>query len=356
MDKFINWFYNSQSIPATAKIFLLQNLAVMVKAGLPLADAITTLGKQSKSRKLANILNDVQQKIRGGKSFAEALTPYLKDFGEVFINMIAAGEASGSLEEVLNSLYIQLKKDHTLKSKIRNAMTYPVIIVCVMFGIGGFVIVYVLPNITGMFAEMKTELPLPTRVLISISDFIQANGIIVFPSIIIALAIFYRWTRSKSGRIIWHRILLKTPIVGEIIKKINIARLSLNLSNLIKTDIAIPECLRISSNVVGNQVYKKALAEAGEKVKKGKKIAEIFQEYPEILPPIIIQMVAVGEETGALDVVLKNLADFYQEEVEQTMENLPVIIEPLLMILMGLAVAGLAVAVILPIYSLTSVI
>jgi len=354
MEKFLDWFYNLQSIPVASKIFLLQNLAVMIKAGLPLADALNTLAKQSKNRKLNNILNDVQQKIRSGKSFSEALTPYMKDFGEVFVNMIAAGEASGSLESVLNSLYIQLKKDHTLKSKIRNAMTYPVIIVCAMFGIGTFVILFVLPNITAMFTDMKAQLPLPTRILIGISNFIQTNGLIVFPSIVIVILIFLRWIRSKSGRVIWHRILLRTPIVGEIIKKINIARLSLNLSNLIQTDIPIPEALRISSNVVGNQVYKKALLEASEKVKKGKKLAEIFQEYPQILPPIIIQMIAVGEETGALDVVLKNLADFYQEEVEQTMENLPIIIEPLLMIMMGVAVAGLAIAVILPIYSLTS--
>lgn len=354
MDKFLNWFYNMQSVPVTAKIFLLQNLAVMIKAGLPLADALTTLAKQSKNRKLNNILTDVEQQIRGGKSFSEALIPYQKDFGEVFVNMIAAGEASGSLEEVLNSLYIQLKKDHTLKSKIRNAMTYPVIIIFVMLGIGAFVIIFVLPNITAMFTDMKADLPLPTLILIGISDFMQANGIILFPSIVIGLILFFRWTRTKIGKMIWHRVLLRTPIAGEIIKKINIARLALNLSNLIKTDIAIPEALRISSNVVGNQVYKKALLEASEKVKKGKKIAEIFQEYPEILPPIIIQMVAVGEETGALDVVLKNLADFYQEEVEQTMENLPIIIEPVLMILMGIAVGGLAIAVILPIYSLTS--
>ncbi|MFA6526001.1 MAG: type II secretion system F family protein [Candidatus Buchananbacteria bacterium] len=354
MDKLNNWFINLQSVPVTAKIFLLQNLAVMIKAGLPLADALATLAKQSKNLKLNHILMDVQQKISTGKSFSEALLAYSKDFGEVFVSMIAAGEASGSLEEVLNSLYIQLKKDHSLKSKIRNAMTYPVIIIGAMFGIGTFVIIYVLPNITAMFSEMKADLPLPTLVLISISDYIQANGIIVFPSVILAIIIFFRWTRSKSGRIIWHNILLRAPVVGEIIKKINIARLSLSLSNLIQTDIAIPEALRITSSVVGNSVYKKALLEASEKVKKGKKIAEIFQEYPNILPPIIIQMVAVGEETGALDVVLKNLADFYQEEVEQTMENLPIIIEPLLMILMGVAVAGLAIAVILPIYSLTS--
>lgn len=356
MDKINAWFINIQSVPITAKIFMLQNLAVMIKAGLPLADALSTLGQQTKNKKLGIILKDTQEKIRTGKSFAEALAPYSKDFGEVFVNMIAAGEASGNLESVLNSLYLQLKKDHNLKSKIRNAMTYPVIIITAMFGIGSFVIIYVLPNITTMFREMKAELPLPTRILIGISDFIQGNGLVVFPAIVIGLLIFFRWTRSKSGRIIWHNILLRTPIIGDIIKKINISRLSSNLANLIQTDIAIPEALRICSSIVGNHIYKNALLEASEKVKKGKKLAEIFAEYHYIMPPIIVQMIAVGEETGSLDTVLKNLSDFYQDEVESTMENLPIIIEPLLMIIMGIAVAGLAIAVILPIYALTSTI
>lgn len=353
MNKFTKWFYNLQGIPAAAKIFTLQNLAVMIRTGLPLADALETLAKQGKSVKLKLILDDAQQQIRNGKTFSESLEPYKKDFGEMFVNMIAAGEASGSLEKVLTSLYIQAKKDNTLKNKIRNAMTYPVIIVCAMFGIGGFVMVYVLPNITSMFTEMGNELPLPTRILIGVSNFISGNGLILGPAILLFLVLFFRWIKTKSGRFVWHRFLLHLPVAGEIIKKINITATSQNLSSLIQTDIAIPESFQITSKIVGNSVYKKALEEAAESVKKGKKLAEILGGYPEIFPPIFIQMVTVGEETGALDEVLKNLADFYQEEVEQTMENLPVIIEPVLMILMGLGVAGLAVAVILPIYSMT---
>lgn len=356
MKKFTDWFYDLQGIPAASKIFMLQNLAVMVKAGLPLATAINTLAEQTKNRKLKKILTEAQEKIKGGKTFAEALMPYTKEFGEVFVNMIGAGESSGSLEEILESLYIQQKKDHSLKTKIRNAMTYPVIIVCLMFGIGGFVIMFVLPNITAMFTEMRAQLPLPTRVLIGISDFFQAYALIVFPSIILALIIFYRWTKTKGGRVLWHKFLLRLPIAGEIIKKINITRFSLTLSNLIKTDIAIPDALTITASILNNQIYKQAVLQASEQVKKGTKLADIFKAYPTIMPPIIVQMISVGEETGALDTVLKNMAEFYQEEVEQTMENLPVIIEPILMILMGVAVAGLAIAVILPIYSLTEVI
>ncbi|MFA6594438.1 MAG: type II secretion system F family protein [Candidatus Buchananbacteria bacterium] len=346
-------FINLQKVPETAKIFMLQNLSVMIKAGLPLADALNILSEQSKSAKLKIILKEIQQQIRGGKNFADTLLPYQRDFGEMFVNMIAAGEASGNLEGVLNDLYLQLKKDHTIKSKIKNAMIYPIIIICAMIGLSIFVIVYVLPNLTLMFKDLEAGLPLPTRILIAISDFVTANGLILGPIIILAFILFWRLTRSGPLRLMWHQALLKLPIIGPISVKINVARMSAALSSLIQTDIPIPDSLKITARIMSNAVYKQALLEASEKIKKGIKLADVFKQY-KVFPVIIIQMVAVGEETGSLDTVLKNLAEFYQEEVEQTMEALPTIIEPLLMILMGVGVAGLAIAVILPIYSMTS--
>jgi type IV pilus assembly protein PilC len=346
-------FIQLQKIPAPVKIFFIQNLNVMIKAGLPLTLALTTLKEQIKNQKLKLILTDVLEKLKSGQSFAESLKPYTSDFGEIFINMIAAGEASGSLEDVLNDLYLQQKKEHLLKMKIRNALTYPVIIICAMLGIGTFIIVYVMPSITQLFSELKAELPLPTRVLIWVSNFLQNNGLIVVPIVVLAIILFLKIIKTNLGKTIWNKLILKIPIIGEIIKKINIARLSLNLSNLIQTDIAITEAMRITANTLNNKIYQKAIDETSEKIKKGDKIAEILKEYPEIIPPLLVQMMAVGEETGSIDVVLKNLADFYQEDVEQTMENLPVIIEPLLMIVMGVGVAIIALAVILPIYSLT---
>lgn len=353
MNKLTAWFYNIQHVPDSAKIFLLQNLSVMIKAGLPLADALGVLAEQTKNVKLKNILIDIEKQIRNGKSFSDALLPYQRDFGEMLVNMIAAGEASGNLEGVLNNLYIQNKKDHAIKNKIRNAMIYPIIIVCAMVGLGFFVMIFVLPNITAMFKDLKAELPLPTKILIGISDFVTSNGLIIFPLVILAGILAWRLTRSGPLRLAWHRLILKLPIIGPISVKINIARMSAALSSLIQTDIPIPDSLKITARVMSNAVYKQALMEASEKIKKGVKLADVFKQY-KVFPIIIVQMVAVGEETGSLDAVLKNLADFYQEEVEQTMESLPTIIEPLLMILMGFAVGGMAVAIILPIYSMTS--
>jgi len=332
-----------QKVSATNKIFLLQNISVMIKAGVPLADSLSTLASQTNNKKLKTILTDVQQKIKEGKNFS----------GELFINMIRAGEASGQLDEVINKLYVQTKKDHELVQKVRNAMTYPVIIILAMFGIGTFMIVFVLPNITKLFSDLDVQLPITTRILIGFSDFVQTNGILVMIGIIVFVVSFGKAIRTKKGKHIFDSITLRLPIVGKIIKKINLARAARNLSSLIKTDITIVETLEITSRILGNSHYRKALLESAEEVKKGNKMADILKSYPLLFPPNIIQMISVGEETGSLDEVLENLAGFYEEEVYNTMENLPIIIEPVLMILIGIAVGGIALAIMTPMMTLT---
>lgn len=346
-------FIKMQKVPATAKIFFLQNLSVMIKAGLPLAESLKTLEEQTKNKKLKIILTEASEKIRQGKSFSESLSAYQKDFGELFINMIKAGEVSGNLEGVLKNLHQQSKKDHDLKMKIRNAMTYPVVIVFAIIGIGLFMLFFVLPNITKMFKDLNTELPLPTKILISISSFIQQNGWLVGLTTVAALALIIKALRTKRGKKIMDGLLLRLPVISPIIKKTNLARLARSLGSLIKTEIAIADSFSIVAKVLSNSYYRQALTEASEQVKKGEKLETIFKRHKNIFSPIVIQMISVGEETGALDEILADLADFYEEEVTQTMETLPTIIEPILMLLMGLGVAGIALAIMLPMYSIT---
>ncbi|MEK7653305.1 MAG: type II secretion system F family protein [Patescibacteria group bacterium] len=353
MKKSNSFFINLQRVSATAKIFLLQNLSIMVKTGVPLAESIKTLAEQTKNKKLKMILRDLYEKIKQGKTLSEGLSPYEKDFGELFINMIKAGEASGNLEGVLNKLYQEIKKDHSLTLKVRNALTYPVIIIIAMIGISAFMLIFVLPNITNLFKDFDIELPLTTRIMIGVSDFIQQNGLLVATVLIILFAVLFKTIRTKKGKRALDAIILKLPIISPIIKKINLARISRSLSSLIKTDIAIAESMTITAHIVGNSLYREAMLQAVDQVKKGVKIETVFRNYPRIFPPVIIQMIAVGEETGALDEVLDNLADFYEEEVFQTMDSLPSIIEPILMILIGVAVAVIALAIMMPIYSLT---
>ncbi|MEK7167645.1 MAG: type II secretion system F family protein, partial [Patescibacteria group bacterium] len=227
------------------------------------------------------------------------------------------------------------------------------IIVLAIIGIGAFMVIFVLPNITSLFTELDVELPLATKIMIFVSNSLQQQGLIILIVLAAILAVFIKAVRTPGGHGFFSALTLKIPVLSSIIKKINLARIARNLSSLIKTDIAIVETLNITSRIIGNPQYRKALVETAEKVKKGGKMADSLKNYPHIFPPIIIQMISVGEETGALDEILENLASFYEEDVSQTMETLPTIIEPILMLFIGAVVAGVALAILMPMYSLT---
>jgi type IV pilus assembly protein PilC len=285
---------------------------------------------------------------------SDALRPHKKIFGEMFISMIEAGEISGKLEDVLGELFIQMKKEHKLISKVKGALTYPVVIIVVMLGIGVFLLTFIVPKITGMFEEMNAELPLPTKILIGISDTLAENGLVSFIVFVLVVSLFIKFIKTSKGKYYFQLFLLKLPIMGPIIKKINLARFSRNISSLLQTDIMIIKTFQITANVLGNVHYKKALNDMSERIKEGGKISDVINSYPKLFTPVVAQMVSVGEETGELDNILIELAEFYEEEVDQIMENLPSIIEPLLILVLGVGVGGVAVAIIMPMYSLSS--
>lgn len=349
LDKFFN-------IPNSEKLFFLQYLSVMLKAGISLSIALKTLARQTNNKKFAYIITNVSKNVEKGVSFTESLRPYEKIFGQLFINMIESGEISGKLEEVLKKLYIQFKKNHELVSKVRGALTYPIVILIAMTGIGIFMMTAVVPRITVMFKDFNAELPLPTKILIKFSDSLVAHGALYLITTIVVLLIFMQIKKTAKGKKIIHGLLLKLPIFGQIIKKINLARFARTISSLLKTDIMIIKSFQITANVLGNVYYQEALLEMSNKIKGGNTINEVIAGYPKLFPPVIIQMIAVGEETGELDYVLEELAEFYEGEIDQTMNNLPAIIEPVLILTLGLVVGGIAVSVIMPMYSLTSAI
>lgn len=346
------WLNKPRKISLSLKIFFIQQLGVMLKAGISMALALKTLSAQTESKSLKIILSDLQTAVEKGNTLSKGLELYQKVFGELFINMVKAGETSGKLEEVLDELHLQMKKDHEIIAKVRGAMIYPSIVVVMMGAIGVIMAVYVIPALTGVFKEMNVDLPLPTRILIFISDFLLANGLYVLVGLIIGIIIFQRATATPKGKAVFHYLLLKTPIVGKIIRQINLARFCRTISSLLKTDIPIVSSFEITSKVLGNVAYKKALVEAQEKIKKGVSIKDSLAPYPKLFPPVVLQMISVGEETGELDNILQESAIFYEEGVNQTMSNLPSIMEPVLMIILGVAVGAMAIAVILPMYTL----
>jgi len=342
-----------KSVGLTHKIFFLQNLSVMVRTGISLSVALKTLATETPSKKFAAILSAVAADVDKGMPFAKSLAKFQPVFGELFVNMVETGELSGKLDEVLQEILIQMKKDHELLSKVKGAMMYPAIIVLAMCGVAAAMMVFVIPKLTQIFREAGATLPLPTRILIGVSDVVVNHGMIVAVLVIAIVMIVIRLLKTKRGSVIFDTILLKLPVFGEIDRKINLARFSRTLSSLVKTDIPIVHCFVITSNVLGNQLYRKAAARASEQITKGSRIHTVLQETPKLFPSTITQMISVGEETGTLDEILKEIALFYEEDIDQVMKNLSSIIEPVLILLLGLGVGGLAVAIILPLYSLT---
>jgi len=342
-------------IPLVQKMFFTQNLQVMVRTGFSLANALKTLSLQTKNKKFKQIIQDLQHDVESGISFSNALAKHKKVFNELFVSMVAAGEISGKLDETLKYLTVQMKKDHDIISKVKSAMMYPAIVVIAMVGIGISMMIFVIPKMLAIFEEMQADLPLPTRILLFISNFLTQNGIYAAIAVIVIVFLLMRVLKTKKGKAVYHKILLKTPLISPIIMKINLARFTRTLSSLLKTDIPIVQTFQIISRTLGNVNYKQAMLETADKVKKGMSIVKSLEERSELFPPVVTQMISVGEESGTLDSITEEIAIFYEADVDQTMGNLSTIIEPILMLVLGGAVAVMALAIIMPMYSLVEV-
>ncbi|MFA4833379.1 MAG: type II secretion system F family protein [Patescibacteria group bacterium] len=356
MGKVNNLLLVFSRVPLKEKLFFVQYLGIMLKAGISLAGGLKTLSAQSANKRFAKIIGEIAVSVEKGTSFTESLKPHQKIFGELFINMVEAGEVSGKLENVLVQLYTQLKKQNELISKVKGAMTYPAVIIVAMAGIGIFMMVKIVPQMIGMLKSFNAELPLATKILITASDALVANGLLAAGILVVSVLVVIQIMRTYRGRYYWQAIVLHMPIISPIVKKVNLAKFSRTISTLLKTDIMIIKTFQITANVLGNLHYRKAVNEMSEKIKKGSQINEVVSAYPKLFPPVVNQIISVGEQTGELDNILGELAEFYEGEVDKIMDNLPSIIEPLLILILGCAVGGMAVAIIMPMYSLGSAI
>jgi type IV pilus assembly protein PilC len=325
----------------------------MMKTGIALTTTLKTLGEQTANVRFAGIINKVRLATEGGAPFSQALAKYPGVFDSIFVKMIEAGEASGKLDEVLEQIFLQLKKDHELRGKIIAALIYPLVVAVAMIAIGLAMMILVVPKITGIFAEQKVDLPLITQIVIKFSNFLTHFwylGLLILIILIIGFTIFRKSTTFKK---ITHQILLHLPVFGTITKKINLAQFTRTFSSLLKTNIPVEKSLAITANTLKNYWYKQALQESADLLLKGSSLTAILKKYPGLFPPLLIQMTSAGEESGSLDDLFAELAQFYEEEVTDTMRTLPSLLEPLLILFMGAAVATMAVAILLPMYTLT---
>jgi len=332
-----------------------RQLALMFKAKIPLSQSLRTLAEQTKNRSFKEKILMISDEIEAGAPFSQALSRFPKLFSSFFVNMVKSGEASGTLTESLNYLADHLEREYHLFSKLKGALVYPALILVVSVGVLLMMMFFVIPNLAKVLTETGQELPVATRIVIALSNFLRHSGWILF--ILIAIAVFFvsRWFSVPAGRKFKDRLVLRIPLVKIFLKMIFVSRFAENLSTLISGGLPITQSLEITGDVVGNSLYKERIEKIKEEVKEGRKVSGILAEYPEEFPALLTQMVIIGEKTGTLDQSLMNVVDFYRKEVDLSMESLLSLLEPIMIIFLGLTVAGLMGSVLLPLYKMTSI-
>lgn len=354
LEEKLNFWFNKffSRIPFVQKMLFVFHLQIMVKAGLSIVAALKILSQEIENRKLREIIGEIKVEVEKGRQLSEVLAKYPKVFPDIYVSMIASGESAGKLDEALSQVSTQMKKSHELTSHIQGAMIYPAVVFTAVIGIAIEMVVFILPKILVMFNDFKTELPLPTKILIGIVRFTQNYGVAMAMGVIglVALAV-YLYKQRKIKKTV-HELMIKLPIFGNIIKKINLARFTLTLSSLLESTIPIVEATKITANVQSNLVYRDSLMDVAEKLKSGETLSKILSSYDVIFPPMVTEMIMVGEEAGEMDRMLKELAEYYGNEVDNIMKNFSTVIEPVVIILLGFMVGGIAVSVIMPMYTL----
>jgi len=329
-----------------------RQLSIMFKSKVPLIESLRTLAEQSVKVSFKEKILKISERIEGGTSFSQALADSPKLFDPFYVNMIRSGEASGKLSESLDYLADHLEREFNLRSKIKGAMIYPIMIMVMMIAVIFMMSFYVLPQMTEMLKETNQELPFITKIVIAGTDFVRGWGGIF--SIIVASGLFFylfRSSKTKEGKDKMDRIMLKIPVLNSFQRMICVSRFAENLSTLISGGLPIAKALEISGAVVGNICYQEAISETNENVKKGKRISDGLKKYPELFPPMFTTMVLVGEKTGTLGETLANVVGFYQSEVDRGLDNFLRILEPLLIMIMGGGVGILIASILLPLYS-----
>jgi type IV pilus assembly protein PilC len=343
---------SARGIPLKEKIVFIENLHLMLKAGIPAPRALRILAKQIRNKKFRVILSDMASGVESGKSLNEALEQYPKIFSHIFVSMVKVGELSGDLEKSLDYLAIQLEREADLKSKTKGAMIYPMVIISAMVLIGIVMAIFVLPKLTETFKQFGANLPLPTKIVVAISDFSSAHPFLLVGGLIAFIVAAVAGFRTPTGKRAFDAFLLRMPIINPIVKKINLARFARILSSLMKSGISIVEGLQVAADSMDNSYYRDVIAVTASNVKLGKPLTEALAQQERLFPVIVTQMMEVGEETGNIENILEQLAVSFEGEVDNTMRNLSSIIEPLLLLIIGVVVGFLALALISPIYNI----
>jgi type IV pilus assembly protein PilC len=331
-----------------------RQLATMIDAGLPLVQCLDILAQQQEKKFLKSTLQDIRQDVEGGSTFSAALKKHPKVFSGLYTNMVEAGEAGGILDTILNRLAAYIEKAMTLKKRVKTAMFYPATIVSVALVVVTFLLMYVIPTFEQLFAGFGASLPLPTVIVLKLSNFVQAYILFIIGGLVGTVVGLRMYYRTEGGKRAIDGLLLRLPIFGTLIRKVAVAKFTRTLGTLVSSGVGILEGLDITARTAGNKVVEDAILKARTTIAQGKTIAEPLQAS-KVFPPMVTQMIAVGEQTGALDRMLNKIADFYDEEVDSSVTGLTSLLEPLLVIFLGVIIGGVVIAMYLPIFKLITV-
>jgi type IV pilus assembly protein PilC len=336
-------------------VIFTRQFATMIDAGLPLVQCLEILASQQDNKTLKKTLTEIRQSVEGGSTFAAALKQHPKVFSSLYANMVEAGEAGGILDTILNRLAQYMEKAMALKKKVKSAMIYPSTIVTVAVLVVIFLLVFVIPTFKAMFEGFGAALPLPTQIVLELSRIVRGYFVVGLAVLVGGILGIRWWYGTASGKTAIDRLLLRAPIIGILIRKVAVAKFTRTLGTLISSGVAILDGLDITARTAGNKIVEMAVLRTRASISEGKTIAEPLRESG-VFPPMVVQMIAVGEQTGALDAMLGKIADFYDEEVDTAVANLTSLLEPLLMVFLGVVIGGVVIAMYLPIFKLVSVV
>ena len=347
---FLKQKVKEKNIVVFARIF-----STMINAGLPLIQCLDLLAQQEENKTFAKIITSVKEDIEGGSTLQDALKKYPAVFDELFVNLVAAGESGGILDVILIRLSNYMEKTMKLKTKVKGSLVYPIIVLAVSIAVITLLLVYVIPVFKKMFEGMGGQLPGPTQFLITVSDYAVSYFPYIIGGVVLFIFVFRRYYRTEKGRLTVDALVLKTPIFGPLLTKVAVAKFTRTLSTMMASGVPILEGLNIVSKTAGNVIVENAIMKTRQSISEGRTIAEPLAET-ELCPPMVVQMIAVGEATGALDAMLAKIADFYDDEVDAAVAAMTTMLEPFMMVFLGIVVGGMIICMYLPIFKMASVV
>ena len=332
-------------------ILFARQFSTMIDAGLPIIQCLEILYTQQGNKTFKRMIKEIKEQVEGGATLAEALKRFPKHFDDLFVNMIAAGEAGGILDAILRRLAAYMEKAAKLKAQVKGAMTYPIVTLCIAIVVLGIILVFVIPVFEEMFADFGGELPVPTKIVVAASEMVKSKIIYIIIGIIILGFTAKKLYATQKGQDMADDFVLKIPVFGELLRKVAVAKFTRTMGTMLASGVAILEALDIVAKTSGNRTVEKAIYDVRSGIAEGRTMADPLQESG-VFPAMVCQMISVGESTGALDAMLEKIADFYDEEVDQAVDNLTSLIEPFMLVFLGVTIGGLVVAMYLPIFKM----